>query len=252
MRNWKDNFRASGIHLGLSLLVAALAAVVVFGLWYPSPYHEFSGGRELFTLLVSVDIVMGPLITLMVYSKTKPWKVMRRDFAVIGLLQLAALGYGMWTVFLARPVYLSFEYTRFRVVHAIDVRTDLLDKALPEFRSLPLTGPRIIGLREPIDIKEKNDTAFEAMAGQSTTARPDFWQPYEKSIPEILKAAKPVSELLQRLPDSGAVLQPILQSSGKAPSQLVYLPCNARQHFWTVLLDAQTAQFIALAPVDSF
>jgi hypothetical protein len=252
MRNWKDSFRASGIHFGLSLLVAAFAGAIVFGLWYPYPYREVSGGRELFTLLVSVDVVMGPLITLMVYSKAKPWKVMRRDFVIIGLLQLAALCYGLWTVFLARPIYLSFEYNRFRIVHAVEVRIDLLDKAQPEFRNLPLAGPRIIGLRHPIDLKEKNEVAFEALAGQSTAARPDFWQPYEKSIPEALKVAKPVTELMQRFPNSAGVIRSFLQSQGKLETQVAYLPCNARHYFWTVFLDAQSGQVIGFAPVDSF
>ena len=50
MAIWKDKLRAAGIHLGLSLLVAALAAALVFGVWYPYPYREISGGRALFDL----------------------------------------------------------------------------------------------------------------------------------------------------------------------------------------------------------
>lgn len=38
------------------------------------------------------------------------------DFTVIGLLQVAALAYGLWTVFVARPVHLVFEYHRMAVV----------------------------------------------------------------------------------------------------------------------------------------
>ena len=47
----------SSIHLIFSLVVAFLAGVLVFGLWYPFPYRELSGGRELFLLIVSVDVV---------------------------------------------------------------------------------------------------------------------------------------------------------------------------------------------------
>ncbi len=61
---WKDRLRASAIHFSLSLVVAALSAVLVFGLWYPYPYREISGGRELFLLVVTVDVILGPLITL--------------------------------------------------------------------------------------------------------------------------------------------------------------------------------------------
>lgn len=252
MRHWKDRFRAAGIHLALSMLVAALAAAVVFGLWYPFPYREVSGGRELFGLLVSVDVVMGPLITLMVYSREKPRAEMRRDFAVIGLLQLAALGYGLWTVFQARPVYLAFEYERFRIVHAIDVRTEFMDKTQPPLDRLPLAGPVIIGVRPPQNPAERNTLTFEAAGGLSVTSRPDFWVPYEHSAPDILKASRPVSELMQRLPHSRPIVQEFLREQGLVEAQVAYLPMNARRHFWTVFLDARTARVLGYAPVDSF
>ena len=61
--NWKARLQAAGIHLLISLFVAALAAVLVFGLWYPNPYRDLSGGRTLFSMVVGVDVVLGPLIT---------------------------------------------------------------------------------------------------------------------------------------------------------------------------------------------
>jgi hypothetical protein len=252
MNPWTDRFRAAGIHLGLSLVVAALAAAVVFGLWYPFPYREVSGGRELFTLLVSVDVAMGPLITLMVYSRSKPFSEMRRDFVCIGVLQLAALAYGMWTVFLARPVYLAFEYERFRIVHAVDVRTELLDRAAPGFERLPLLGPQLIAVRQPRTAEESNQVSFEAAAGLSTTSRPDFWQPYETSTADILGNARPVSELMQRLPASTPQVQDFLERQGLNPAQVRYLPCNARKAFWTVFVEAGTARVLGFAAIDSF
>ena len=71
MSSWKHRLRASTIHLAISLLIASLAALLVFGWWYPYPYRELSGGRELFTLVVAVDVVLGPLITLVIFNTTK-------------------------------------------------------------------------------------------------------------------------------------------------------------------------------------
>ena len=101
---WKSRLRASAIHLAISLSIATLAALLVFGWWYPYPYRELSGGRELFTLVVAVDVVLGPLITLVIFNTTKTRRHLAMDFTVIGLLQVAALAYGLWTVFVARPV----------------------------------------------------------------------------------------------------------------------------------------------------
>jgi hypothetical protein len=69
--------------------------LLVFLVWYPNPYREISGGRELFLILVTVDVILGPLITLSIFNPVKAWKVLRRDLAIVGLIQLAALGYGM-------------------------------------------------------------------------------------------------------------------------------------------------------------
>ena len=81
----------------------------MFGWWYPYPYRELSGGRELFALVVAVDVVLGPLITLVIFNPAKTRRHLVMDFTVIGLLQVAALAYGLWTVFVARPVHLVFE-----------------------------------------------------------------------------------------------------------------------------------------------
>lgn len=111
--------KAACIHFGISLLVALAAALLVFLVWYPYPYREISGGRELFMMVVAVDVVMGPLMTLTIFNLKKPMKERCRDLAIIGLLQLAALAYGLWTVSVARPVHLGYEIDRFRVVHAM-------------------------------------------------------------------------------------------------------------------------------------
>ena len=122
----KPRFQAAGIHLCISLVIAALAATLVFALWYPYPYRDLSGGRELFTMLVSIDVILGPLLTLAVFNLKKPRAQLVRDLAIIGLVQLLALGYGLWTVYQARPVHMVFEMDRFRVTHAADIDPELL------------------------------------------------------------------------------------------------------------------------------
>ena len=47
-------------------------ALLVFAVWYPYPYREISGGRDLFLLVVAVDVVLGPLITFAVFNRAKP------------------------------------------------------------------------------------------------------------------------------------------------------------------------------------
>ena len=252
MRNLKHRLRASGIHLAVSLCIAVLAALAVFGLWYPFPYREISGGRTLFLLLVTVDVIMGPLITLFIFSTGKCRKELVADLAVVGALQLAALSYGLWTVFAARPVHLVFEYTRMSVVHAIDVDRASLAKAPPSLQALPLTGPTAIALRNFRDAVEQFNTTIAALDGAPLAARSELWQPYVNSQTEILKVSKPVSDLRMRFATQTLLIDAAIAKTGKHIDQLRYLPLVGRNQAWTVLLDATTAEPRAFLPLDSF
>jgi hypothetical protein len=249
---WSDRLKASGIHLGLSLFIAILAAMLVFGLWYPYPYREISGGRELFLLVVTVDVILGPLITLAVFNRSKPWKELRRDLAMVVVLQLAALGYGMWTVIAARPVHMVFEIDRFRVVHAIDIPVELLAQTPAGIDALPLGGPTLLAMRPFKDNKEEVDATLAALQGLNLGARPDLWQPYDRAVPEILKVAKPTSTLKTRFESRAKDIDLVLAQSGRTAQNTLYLPLVGRNSFWTVFLDPVTAQVVAAMPLDPF
>lgn len=248
---WKDRALAAGAHLGLSVAVAALAAALVFFVWYPYPYREISGGRELFFLVVAVDVVLGPLLTLAIFSHKKPWKSLQRDLGIIVVLQLGALAYGLWTVAVARPVHLVFEYDRFRPIHAIEVDTSQLDKAPASLRSMPWTGPTPIGLRQ-LQGNEKVDATMIALSGVHLGLQAQYWQPYEATRADVLKAGKPLAELRKRFVKEAALIDQAVRSAGQPEEKLLWLPMNGRKDFWTVLVDAQTAQPLAFLPIDSF
>jgi hypothetical protein len=227
--------RAAGLHLLLSLAVAALAAVLVFGLWYPGVYRLLAGGRDLFLLVVSVDVVMGPLLTFAVFNQAKGWPHLRRDLAVIGLLQLGALFYGLHTVYIARPVALVFEVDRLRVVAADAVYTPELPKALPQYRSLPLTGPWLLGARIVQPGAEHNDALFMGVGGVDVGQRPLFWQPYGEARDRVLARSRPVAVLLAHYPAKSGDLTECLNALKLDPLQARFLPVMARGD-WIALL----------------
>lgn len=246
---WRHRIIAGTVHLGISICIVALAATLVFAVWYPYPYSEISGGRELFSIVAAVDVILGPLVTLVVFNSTKSRKELRRDMVLVALVQLSALGYGLWAVCVARPVYMVFEYDRFRVVHAVEVESNLLAKAPEGFNKLPITGPTLLGLRPFKDNIEKMDATLAALQGVSLASRPELWESYERIIPQILAEAKPLSALKVRL---GTEAEKLVRSKGRDPSQVVYLPLVGRKSFWTVLLDGATAEVLAYVPLDSF
>ena len=253
---WQNRLKAAGIHLGISLLIAALAALLVFFVWYPYPYSKISGGRELFFIVVAVDVIMGPLMTLAVFNLAKPRTELIRDLAIISLLQLAALGYGLWTVSVARPVHLVYEIDRFRVVHPVDIPSQLMEKAAPEFQQLPLTGPTLLSVRDFKDNNESFEATMLALQGLQLGMRPDFWRDYGAAKAQVLTYARPLADLKKRFPQSVADIDAALKkaSSTKArlPEEVAYVPMIGRDLFWTVLVDANTTEVIAFVPIDSF
>jgi len=245
-------FRASALHFGLSAFVATLAALLIFGVWYPYPYWKISGGRELFLLVVVVDVIIGPLITFAIFDIRKPLQELRRDLVVVILIQMLALGYGLWTMAMARPVHLVFEIDRFRIVHAIDVLPELLKQTPEGVIALPYGGPTMLGLRPFKDSQEKLDATIAAFQGLQLGFRPDLWQSYEVSRKDVLLASKPVGQLKGRFPASVHEIDAALAGKGDAADVAKYVPLAGRKDFWTVLVDGRNGDVLGYLPLDSF
>jgi hypothetical protein len=77
--------RAFAIHFGISFLIFIGLAYFVVAIWYPGFFFESDGGWEGMRIIVGVDLVLGPLLTLIVYKHGKPG--LRFDLTLIGLVQ---------------------------------------------------------------------------------------------------------------------------------------------------------------------
>lgn len=243
----RDRFAAAGWHLLISVVIAALAGALVFGLWYPGDFRLLAGGQSLFLLVVSVDVVLGPLLTFAVFNRAKGWPHLRRDLAVIAALQLAALAYGLHTVYVVRPVALVLEVDRFRVVSAIEVYEPELPKALPEYRRLPLTGPRMLSVREAQPGAEKTDALMTVLEkGYDMGQRPIFWVPYEPARAAALKRSRPMQLLLDRYPARADEFRAAIAERGLQVNAVHFMPVMARGD-WIAVLDGNgdIATFLA-------
>ena len=192
---------ASGIHLLCSMVVAVIAALLVFFVWYPYPYGDLSGGRTLFFLVVSVDVVCGPLLTLVLFNKDKPRAEFARDLGLVVLIQLLALAYGIVAVWQARPLFLVHEIDRFKVIAAPDVDGSAL-AALPR-QLLPtlFSGPVTVSIRDPKDLQERSRITFESVVGGRDYAeRPKFYIAYDANAAQrALMRARPLPSFLQNI-----------------------------------------------------
>lgn len=252
MTEWKLRGRAALWHVLASLLVATGAAVLVFGLWFPGDYRHMAGGVGLFALVVGVDVFMGPLLTLVAFNTGKTRRHLIADLAVIAILQLAALTYGVYTAAQARPVVLAAENGRFRVVAAQDVKADEVHRTPPGM-VIGWGGPRLVGTRAPESGDEQLDSILLAVQGFDVGTRPSFWHDYALSRERVLAQSVPLTRVFAAQLGRHAELDAAVRATGLPPEALRTLPVLARQAHWYVLLDAQDAAvcgFVRVSEAD--
>jgi hypothetical protein len=246
MSRWK----AAAIHLGISaLIVSTLGTLLALSL-YPPAYAWAMGGLGLIAILAGVDVCLGPLLTLIVWNAKK--SSLRLDMAVIVLFQVLGLSYGLYTIFLARPVYMVFTKDRFHLVSAPDIPTSELKKASRgEFKLLPLTGPKIIAAQEPINTAERTKLLFSAISGGADLPQiPQYYVPYTEMAAEAVRKASPLDQLMQRGTEIRDTLTAYLERNKLDSSKVKFLPLRAKQHDQTVLIDNATGEVLGIVNID--
>jgi hypothetical protein len=243
-----NRWKAASLHLAISALIGVAVVTLMLVAWYPQHYFKAMGGGLLVLLLIGVDVVIGPLITLIVFNPKK--KELKFDLSVIAALQLAALAYGCYVMFAARPVYNVFVVDRFETVAANQVDEASLAKATGEFRTLPLTGPEVIGARQPTDPARQSDIVIKAMTGGPDLANlPELYVPYSAVRGEAAQKSRPLAELTKRQPGAAATIRGFLADAGRTEDAVAFLPMKARNVDMTVIVDKKTGDVVGIVPV---
>lgn len=167
---------ATGIHFVISAVVLGLVAVLLLQLWYPWPLWKMLDAPGMLAIAIGVDLVIGPLLTAVVYKPGK--RTLKLDLSVIALLQLAALGFGVHTMAQARPVFVVAMPERLDVVAAFQLDAAEL-AASPEWGTLSWTGPRYVGTRLPTAAERQE--LMDQIGIRDTSSMPKFYVPYEQS-----------------------------------------------------------------------
>jgi hypothetical protein len=242
-----NRWKAFAIHLAISVLMAALVVTLVMVLWYPGPYFAAMGGATLLRLLIGVDVVLGPLITLIIFDTRKP--NLKYDLAAIAVLQLAALAYGSYVMFEARPVYTVYIGGYFTTVSADSVNAASRDHAVPAFKSLPLDGPRVVGARKPTDPDEAFRIASGALSGGPDIVNlPHLFVPYAELAAEAANAAKPLSTLSKQGKEFADKVSDFAKADATGRS-LGYVPIKARNEDFAAILDRKTGEIVGYLAV---
>jgi len=251
IRKGFTRWQASGLHLLISAFIAIAVLAVMLGVWYPGPLFGAEGGLGLVFILVGVDVGIGPLITLIIFKSGKPG--LKFDLWTIATLQIAALFYGGYVVFEARPVFLVLVKGQFEVVAATELPSKWLAEARrPEFRSLPVTGPALVTFDMPTDEREQQIIIQSAIfRGRDAQLFPRYYVPYAERAGEVLAGALTIEQLRKSEPHTARVIDGYLASSGRGESDVRYFPMRTRSLWIAVLVDARSGEVVKMLLVPN-
>lgn len=228
------------LHLVISGCVGLILLLLFWFVWYPAPLGQAVGGIQIFLLLLVVDVLIGPVLTLVVFAKNK--KSLRTDLAVIGVLQALALGYGLVTLLAGRPVYIAALGHRFDLIQANEIDDAALDRSK---RRLPWLGPEWVGTRTPDSQKQREALMF---GGADLGSLPEFHVPIQDMRQELLARAQPIQQLKQLNAAKTTEIDAWLSRHGHNSSTVVYQGLRARNEDMAVVIETQTAKIVGIAP----
>lgn len=211
------------LHLAISVTVVGSFVLATNFLWYPTPLLTFQGGLLVIGILMAVDVILGPLLTLLVYKPGKKRLVL--DLAFIGLIQSAAFTYGAYVVYSERPLYLAFAYSRFYVVRA----SDMTGLPPPEVDNAPrygVLGPRIVFAHIPDSELRNGGGILSAIMGDSLYAdRAESYRPFPQAMDLLARETIPAKAVIA---DHGDELADLAIRLQRKPEELYYFLISGR------------------------
>ena len=238
-------WHAAGAHLLICIGIAAAVLTLMYAFWYTPPLFEAMGGSGLALILIGVDVVMGPALTLVVFRSGK--RGLKLDLAVIGAFQVAALLYGCHIISLARPAFVVFVKDQFQVSIVADIPPERFAEAKhAQFRRASWTGPVFVFGAWPSDPADRQRLLNAGLAGDDLQNFPKYFAPYDEGREEILAKARPLSRVRATEPQAARAIDAWLTRSGADEHDLLYLPVRARDAWLAMLIDRTSARPVKL------
>ena len=178
--------KATAIHLSLSILVFAVLSYLILYHWYPQPYFSIDGGWQGMRIIAVVDLVLGPLITLLIFDNRKSRREIITDLGIILVIQLGALAYGIHAAYSQRPAAIVILDNFVMPVTASEYGDSL--KSLEELRQYSPESPPIIYSRVPDEASSGNslqDKMVDLEGQVKNRALVEYYRPAEEIAPAL-------------------------------------------------------------------
>lgn len=246
-------FKISGQHLLVSVVALALVIGMFYFGWYRWPSWYLLGADKIVGILVLVDVGLGPLATLVVSNPVKPRKELRRDIALIVLIQVIALGYGVGALWVGRPLFIVYSLDRVEIVPAAAFDEEVLEKARrlnAPFTPNWVSFPQWVWASLPDDPEERDNIIAKAVfGGPDVVSMPQHFRPLKEAAEAMRENYMPIRVLLGSHGLSEGDYQAAISKFGRLETELGVLPVQGRTRDGAWIFDRTSGEPLAFHPV---
>jgi hypothetical protein len=199
---------------------------------------------RLVLIMIGVDVVIGPLITLIVYDRAK--KGLYLDLGVIAMLQTVALLYGLQAIYDGRPAYVVFSVDRFDVVALQDLNPASLERTPPDFQP-SFCRPATVAAKFPEDPGKREEILFSSISGGADLSQlPEYFVPLEQMRDSMIGRLRPMEELRKLNELDERQWSGLLAEFDRTRDELGYLPVSGKERDGAMILDARSGEVLGM------
>jgi hypothetical protein len=251
----KFRVQAFSLHLLASITVLALVLGGLYLGWYRWPGWYLSNALKVAPILASVDLALGPLLTLLIANPRKARRELARDIGIIVAVQLVALGYGATTLWRGRPLYYAFSEDRLQLVQASDLdsrEVALAVKLNSAFAPHWYSRPRWIWAPLPERADESAAIVASALGGGNDVIQmPRYFKPWEQGLPQLRAHLQSLDQQRDiRIATRARALRQRLAARGFAPDQALTMIMTGQGAPLLAVFDRDTLRVKALLRCD--
>lgn len=216
MTDWQFRLRYFGFHFLFSSILATISLCLIFFVWFPSPLADATGVSKIVLLMLGIDIILGPILTLVLAKQGK--KGLKFDLVIVLTCQLVALSYGLYSIGISRPAWIVFYVDSFDVLQVTDLQPKVQSKKPILYPNIPWFGYKYYYIPKPKNDAEHNERlSYNLKTGFGPTQRPDMYQPIDHGWEEITLKQQSMQSLKKIHPEISLEQPPYSDATGWFP-----------------------------------
>jgi hypothetical protein len=218
-----SRYKACFYHFLISLSIFVVLAYVILFHWYPDYFFAIDGGWEGMRIIIGVDLILGPMLTLIVFKAGKPG--LKFDLAAIGTLQAVCLIAGLAIVYTERPIFFVY-YDEHFYSSSSDSYTSI-GLIVPDPSDYSDTVPaKVIALPPEHPLEEADFRIILFQDDIPGWAYPRIYSKLSEHMDKVIAGGISEEELRDR--DDDGKLEIWLEDNGGSFSDYFFIPIHSR------------------------